>query len=225
MTPIGCCEFCGQIAGDVTRNAIANLISIPWSSRPVLDEVPGAVVMPSIGALVPGHVLLCPTEHARSFAATSSHFEPALATLGGATAERLFVTTGLPVHRFEHGSSTRGERVACSVEHAHLHLVPARVDIRSQLGGIGEWRDVGPSLAEVRAASEGAEYLLYESPCGERSLTTTSAGFPSQLLRRILAQAIGVEEWNWRRDRAVSNMLATAELFGVHSQMAAGAVC
>jgi diadenosine tetraphosphate (Ap4A) HIT family hydrolase len=215
MTASRCCDFCGQVAGDPSRNAILRLLGSDWSVRPVLDERPGAVLMPSIGALVPGHVLVCPTEHARSFAATPAHLEPTLTELETAAARHLSESLGLPMHRFEHGSSRTGSRVACSVEHAHLHLVPAAVDLRHTLRSLADWREIGEGLEALRAAAGDDEYLFYAAPTGERWVATTTTGFPSQMLRRVLAEALDVDEWNWREHPATERIQATAALFGV----------
>lgn len=208
------CALCGQIAGQDEPNAIQPIMRSRWSRRPVLAESVHAVVMPSIGALTSGHVLVCPKKHVRSVASADAEIRSEVAALAATTEQRLQRKCGLPVHTFEHGSSARGLTVACSVEHAHLHLVPADVDIRARLQVVVAWKPAAKCSKQILGGTGGDEYLLYGAPTGERWLATTKIGFASQLLRRVVADALGIgPQWNWRIHPARERMLATTELF------------
>lgn len=206
------CTLCGQIAGDPRRNDLAALIEAPWALRPVLAENGAAVVMPSIGALVAGHTLVCSATHCRSVVAAPPHVARDIEELVRKTRERVKTATGSPTHVFEHGSSLHGHRIACSVEHAHVHIVPSAVDVRGSIAEVAEWRAVGTDVDDLRSAVGVDEYLLYAAPTGERLAATSVEGFPSQLLRRVIADAIGLAGWNWRTDPAADRVRATAEL-------------
>ena len=214
MTPPPC-YLCGQIDGDPRANLLEPLLHSSWSHRPVLAENSDAAAMPSIGALVTGHVLVCPKQHLRSFAAAPAALDQGLGSLAEEVASVLIRTLGLPVHRFEHGSSTYGSRVACSVEHAHLHLVPSPVDVVPAISHVARWRRVEGGLRSLRRAVGAEEYLLYESPEGRRFVAEAPAGgFPSQLLRRIFAAEAGeAATWNWREHPARERVEATVSLF------------
>jgi diadenosine tetraphosphate (Ap4A) HIT family hydrolase len=181
----------------------------------VLLENDAAAVMPSIGALVPGHVLVCPKEHVRSFASAPADSEAEFADLTTHSIRILEKRLGKPVHAFEHGSSLNDDRVACSVEHAHLHLLPADVSVEAAIRHAGPWTAVGESLGELRGVAGQAEYLLYRKPEGQRYVSIAPAdGFRSQLMRQVFAEALGVSDrWNWRDYPQRSNIRATVELF------------
>src|SRR4051794_15575331 len=122
------CLICGQISGSPERDLIYSLLGGRYQ-RPVLLESRSFAVMPSVGPLVPGHVLICPRRHARSFAVLTAA-ETAEAALMLRTVERrLLDVFGGPVQFFEHGSAPVGTAVACSVEHAHVHALPAAPDL------------------------------------------------------------------------------------------------
>jgi ATP adenylyltransferase len=207
------CAFCSQIAGHRESNAIEAILGSDWSRRPILLESAHAVVMPSIGALSAGHVLVCPRAHIRGTATARTEIAVDIERLTRSSRERL---EGLatPIHGFEHGSSLRGPSIACSVEHAHLHLVPADVDIRPQLLTFTTWEDASGSPHDLAQQTSGREYLLYLAPTGERWLAMTDTGFPSQILRRVFADALGMgSQWNWRVHAAEGRMRDTVALF------------
>ncbi len=206
------CFFCEQIAGSSEHNLLYDALRHPWAVRPVLHENEGAAAMPSIGALTPGHLLISPKQHLRSFAAAPSEQRTALEHLAEATARELHRATGLAVHGFEHGSAACGERIACSVEHAHRHLIPYGDTIVPGLWDTAHWRRLGRSeaLADVTG---GREYLSYHAPDGRTWTATSDEGFPSQILRRVFASALGdAHDWDWRSHPRVETIIATVEL-------------
>lgn len=102
------------------------------------------------------------------------------------------------MHMFEHGSSAAGDTVACSVEHAHLHLVPADVQVWSSLARQFEWQELS-NWEELPEAVQGHEYLMYRPPGGDFYVSIQEDGtVPSQLMRRVIANQLGDSDWNWR---------------------------
>jgi len=207
------CHFCGQISGSTEHNLLYDVLRGRWAERPVLRENEDAVAMPSIGALAVGHLLISPKRHLRSFAVASAEQLAALDRLVRATTRELHDATGLPVHGFEHGSSACGERIACSVEHAHRHLIPYRDTVVPGLWDAARWKRLG-ELETLAAATGGREYLSYHAPDGRTWTVTTEDGFPSQMLRRVFSSALGnTENWDWRAHPGVETVLATIALF------------
>ena len=206
------CAFCGQVDGDGSRNEILALIQEPWAHRPVLAELGAAVAMPSIGALVRGHTLVCPADHHRSVLAAPQNVAADVQDLVASVRGRLEAATGLSTHVFEHGSAREGNRVACSVEHAHVHVLPCGGDVRPLIIDAARWQPAGEDLDDLRRVVGDAEYLLYEAPGGERLTVATTTGLPSQLLRQVFAAALDIPQWDWRLEPAVERIVATAEL-------------
>jgi diadenosine tetraphosphate (Ap4A) HIT family hydrolase len=206
------CFFCEQVSGSSEHNLLYDALGHAWAVRPVLRENEGAAAMPSIGALTPGHLLISPKQHLRSFAAASSEQRTALERLAEATARELHRATGLTVHGFEHGSATCGERIACSVEHAHRLLIPYGDTVVPGLWQAARWRPLGQSetLADITG---GREYLSYHAPDGRTWTATSEEGFPSQMLRRVFARALGdAHGWDWRSHPHAATILATIAL-------------
>jgi hypothetical protein len=95
--------------------------------------------------------------------------------------------------------ATKGSRVLCTVEHAHLHLLPAQVSVMNMLDQYHSLA-VSAGLAGLRILAATEEYVFYESPRGDRRLIRASDQlFESQHLRRVFADALGRAcDWNWR---------------------------
>ncbi len=194
------CCICGQIAGDSARDLLHAARGCEHYERWVPLESEHCVVIPSIGALLEGHVLLCPRRHVRSCALLegpeAGEMERAQVTL-----EWLLVECfGGTVQLFEHGNSADGTHVGCSVEHAHLHFVPGAPDVWPAVANELDWQAMERPLTEE---ARGREYIRYRRGDGNWFICTVEAEqeLPSQYMRRHLAGALGIAgEWNWRED-------------------------
>lgn len=207
----GCC-LCSQLEGDEAGDLVHRWLRRDRYERTVADLTASWHAIPSIGSLVPGHTLLCPTQHTRSLSSTSERnrrgLNDSLAVLGAALESRF----GGPVQVFEHGNAADGGRLACSVEHTHLHLVPGVPDLWPFIDGNLAWRLI-PGLDAIREAVGDREYLLFRD-AGERWWVAHAPGHghPSQLMRRAVAAAIGEpDQWNWRLHPRLDQTQATAE--------------
>jgi ATP adenylyltransferase len=194
------CCLCSQVAGDPGGDLLHAILGAGSSyERRVVDVAPSFVAMPSVGALVPGHILLCPRAHARSFAAIPDPDSAAAAA--HAALDRLASSTNAPVQAFEHGNARYGTSVACTVEHAHLHLLPGLPDLWPELERSANWHTVSPGLSRLRDVVGDGEYVLYIRADGDMHVTLGQGNraIPSQWLRRIAAAAIDApDRWNWR---------------------------
>jgi diadenosine tetraphosphate (Ap4A) HIT family hydrolase len=192
------CCLCSQIAGEPRNDLIARLLpDLPYVRRIMLEDAAFAV-MPSLGPLAPGHSLLCPKAHIRSFAALERRQYQAYDRVKAALRERLRVRYAGEIHIFEHGMASTGDRVVCSVDHAHMHFVPLPKGCDAGLGD--DWVPFDGSLDTLAQLCGGAEYVVYESPAGTAHILTAGAGgIESQHMRRAIARALGSDaHWNWR---------------------------
>jgi len=206
------CCLCSQITKDGEADLLANVLAQPpGAGQHIVREWPDFVLFPSIGALTVGRVILCPRLHVRSMSDLPEVLEQSLIHAMQAVRDLLSNNFGLQIHAFEHGNSTAGPRVVCTVDHAHLHFIPADVNVDRHLSKY-QWTAVSGSLRDI---TKGREYLFYESPSGERLVTTGDrVTFPSQYLRRAFADALGVgDRWNWREDPAVDVTRRTLSSF------------
>jgi ATP adenylyltransferase len=165
------------------------------------------VAVPSLGAIVPGWMLLVPRRPITTLSLMNLPERRSLEALRADISQRLRIYDGV-VAGFEHGGAS-GSLVSCSVDQAHLHLVPLGFDLiqailRHDMG----WRQTVGIQDLSEEETHGQEYLFAERA------GVSLIGFPktptSQWFRRLVAQECGVEEWDYKRIPNHKRLKATA---------------
>ncbi len=201
MTEIRGCCLCSQIQGCEENDLIAHLLpGVPYARR-IMMESDSFAVLPSLGPLVRGHSLLCPKAHTRSFAHLDSHLHAEYREVKARLEKRLRQIYGCGITLFEHGMAATGDRIPCSVEHAHLHFLPLANAFQAGVQADNEWIEFDGRLEMLSRLAQGREYIFHETPDGVcRILTRADEGFlESQYMRRIIARGLGPSvHWNWR---------------------------
>jgi ATP adenylyltransferase len=184
-----------------------------WWNEP-LWETTNFAVIPSLGALVPGWVLLVPKEHVLAIGALSDALVRELNVLKMQISGALSTHYCQPVVAFEHGPSQDGSNLGCGVDHAHLHLVPADIDLESamcsKLPKGASWRPADFSQCRL-ASSKGEGYLYYEQPLNVGRIAIAT-DFEGQLFRRGLAEQLGLtNQYRWREYPQLQNVRKTID--------------
>jgi diadenosine tetraphosphate (Ap4A) HIT family hydrolase len=168
---------------------------------------PNFVAMPSIGALSACHVLLCPQPHVRSFAELGAKLRLEGEQAAGTLERVLLDIWEMPMHLFEHGNETGGQRAGCSVEHAHLHFLGSSADVWEHASAALPWVEAG-AANDIYELAAGSEYLRYRRPDGQWLVSvTTDRPIPSQLMRQVFAAAHDEPaSWDWRTEPALARV-------------------
>ena len=194
-----CCRWCDDFQLPVADRP-------PWN-RPVLTAA-GFEVVPSLGALVPGWLLAAPIEHRLRMADCSPGERRVLTMVRRQVHYKLEATFG-PVISFEHGPRAPGSAAGCSVDHAHLHVVPVAgsvFDITRRLAPKLSWESVTTMEAAWDSIDAEDAYVAIEQE-GDCWLARDRADrIPSQLFRQAIAELTGDSEWNWRTEPQVGTV-------------------
>lgn len=171
------------------------------------------VVLPSLGALVEGWLLLIPKEHFICMGALPDSIVDEMQEIKQTICSTLLKSYG-QVCVFEHGPSKAKLSVGCGVDHAHLHIVPLEFDLATAttkyLPKDTNWIEA-EFFACKTAFSRSEDYLYIEQPIGT-SRIATHRDFGSQLFRRAIAAQIGIpNQFNWRDNPQLNNVYATIE--------------
>ena len=155
-------------------------------------------VLADLAPLCTGHVLVVSRSYFPSFRALPPAWWPELEQLLARLDYALSLAFGTPLV-LAHGSSSRLQSSPC-VSHAHLHLLPAEVDLAPDLRRRGFVPQTIGSLRELNALSaRDHAYVCWGGVGGaiEVAEVESGDGIPRQYLRRELAAALGSEGWDW----------------------------
>lgn len=192
------CRLCPDSASEVAYN-------LP------LFESKNFAVLPSVGALIEGWLLLLPKKHFICVGALPESLAVEFQQVKGVAASFIQGVYG-SVSVFEHGPHRRRQSVGCGIDHAHLHILPGGFDLLSAVGRFvpENTRWLTADLSECRAAYSGSkDYLYFEQEIGKGHIAVHD-NFGSQLFRRGIARELGVpDEYDWKEFPHLDNIERT----------------
>ena len=192
----------GRAIGEKRFETLLNGVSAAKHDQVLLDR-DDWLVIPTLGAIMPGWLLAIPREcmlNFRDWAAAGG--ESITSVLAQIEAE-----LGLnpeDIIWFEHGPANAGTEVGCGLDHAHLHILiqpsfsfDAFSDrARSDFGV--EWHKT--TVGECYSILADTETSYFAAGSGSRAICVSAvekAG--SQFFRRVVAALAGnLAEWNYR---------------------------
>lgn len=170
------------------------------------------VILPTIGALVPGYVLLVSKRHCLSVMDCSGDEIAELERLLVRLRSVLGDVYRTPCIAFEHGSGCGTGMDSACIAHCHLHVLPLEEDIydRIDFQNMQMETEPVPSLRALTAyGRNAAPYLLYQNQ-NEQFFVMHADTYLSQYFRQLAALSTGVpEKWNWRQYYFPENIRAT----------------
>lgn len=198
------CEFCDEIAGGSRNNFSRRYGS---NADRIIFRTEHICVIPSLGQIAGGHLLIVPAQHVTSMADLSGDVSFEFAGVYENVRRILRDHYGECIF-FEHGVRAEGSG-GCGIDHAHMHAVPVKgtgvLDVLRKdfvgyrVGQVGNANDI---------LSQEMSYLYFESSLGERYVFETPC-IPSQYMRKLVCECLGKEEWDWRNAGYEPSLVAT----------------
>ena len=184
----------------------------------ILLETDNWYVIPTMGSLTVGYVLLVTKQHYLSLANLSREVFFEMLELKKRVEERLFRQLGMGCLTFEHGTVNSFSKGANSVDHVHVHMLPFAQSI---------WQDIVSDMPktyfEVVDSYEALydawqkrlpnSYLLFQDVNQKIYYISDASNMPSQLFRKCLAPHLGADCWDWRSECYSDNIVQTMKLF------------
>ncbi|MBW7991140.1 MAG: HIT domain-containing protein [Planctomycetes bacterium] len=183
------CRYCAGFLGEQGH------VQEPWDT--ILYESDNFVVVPSLGAMIEGWLLVVTKNHYICMGAIPEHLWSELQhVLEHAT--KVITSKYAAPTLFEHGPATEGLHVGCGIDHAHLHIVPLQFNLlesskKSEELARCDWSKLDsmwPSLAQLHQSSES--YIFIAEPHQTPFRATVSDAVPCQSLRRIIARELAI---------------------------------
>lgn len=192
------CRFCG-----------------PAGAIELIDRTnDGLAALASYGAFVPGWTLVVPPRHVSASSALTPAEWDALDSFTRQIQATVEERIG-PAVVFEHGAASFNRSAGCGVDHAHLHVVPLDLDLRTAVASLGgefahyDWQpcDERPHSVDER------DYIWLRDRSGGWVHHTRSQ--PSQVVRRAIARVLGIEDWDWKSNYRLQVVSETQRLLAL----------
>jgi len=200
------CEFCKEFI-DFELSRVGKIYK-DYDSR-IIYETDDFIVIPTVGQIVPGSLLLLTKQHYETFAELPKSFQNQLGDVMASVQDHMKVKTVL----FEHGARKK-TNASCGVFHAHIHFVP--IDNLKNIGDlIGNKSVQFESIEEAYKYLENSDnYIFFQDSEQNIFVNTVSNGeselFTSQHFRKWLVKNYHPEkEWDWKKYNFVESDLVT----------------
>lgn len=166
-------------------------------------------VVPSLGQIVEGYLLICTIEHYLGIAHLPEDYFTELEKVKRKVRRVVTKTYTSPLF-FEHGPVNQAKKGGCCVDHAHLHVVPVQVDIKDDIEDNFSLEEVQDLSNLKEFAKKDTPYFYYENQEEEKYKIPLSSPVPSQYLRRLISAKIGKPEiWNWKQHPEIEKFKKT----------------
>ena len=201
------CSLCSDYRGPDDSSKYS--IIYEGDKRRIVWEDDEFRILPSIGCLEEGYLLLVPKMHVPCLGAlpinalndcltslTHQIMKVVASSYGGCTV-------------FEHGVIDCYCRGGGCVDHAHLHIIPRNIDFMKFLSTTQTIRRLHLAADLCAKYQSRVPYIVFSTP-GDEFMVFDAGNAPSQLMRRIVAIELGLPDfWNWRLFPFTENMEKT----------------
>lgn len=167
-------------------------------------------LIPAMGQLTDGYVLLCPKKHFKSMGELDKDLHNEYYKFKNYVYNLLSEEYGRKPIFFEHGSSLNHVSGGSSIEHAHLHAIPVElyevpsIISKNLLGNrIETYHEV------FKLSKLGKPYFYFELSNGNMYLYDATTIDP-QFGRKVIAHVLGViDMWDWKIYPTIEKMINT----------------
>jgi diadenosine tetraphosphate (Ap4A) HIT family hydrolase len=202
----------GKLAKSAAACVFCTILEAPVGEARAYDRVlldsPRLVLLPALGALVPGHVLVISRSHSPSLSAlgTAAVSEYEDVVLRYRTKLHLQVNDVLEA---EHGAGASSRGGGC-IEHAHINLIPG---VANCIDVLDELLPSIDRIADLHDLTDfaGQPYIFLRTSTAIRVFDATTA--PSQLIRRRICERLGRDDWDWALFDGYDNISATLAMW------------
>lgn len=188
-----------------------------WDS--ILFESDNFYVIPSLGSMVEGWLLICSKDHFLSMSTLGASRISELESFTSYLKSYLNESYG-SISLFEHGPDSNNLTVGCGVDHFHLHLVPTNgINLLKESNQKHpEWKWSRLTFLEELPVilPNSMSYLFLETEDGQRYMTCNDT-FESQYFRKLIADCKGMSDnFDWKECYMLENIVKTISTIKVH---------
>jgi diadenosine tetraphosphate (Ap4A) HIT family hydrolase len=188
------CDFCVEaVSGKINPTYVGE---IGQTSR-ILSSWRSFYLVPTISPIVKNHILLIPKRHVTAQTHLSLEESEEFAFIEREITAKL-IQEETSVVFFEHGIG-RGAAGGCGVSHCHIHVMPLDQSIAESFIQRFQRLEVGATSKGLTSISATQSYTYVHLESGTSAISMVREGiFPSQFLRNLLEDTLGMPHSNWR---------------------------
>ncbi|WP_405814150.1 HIT domain-containing protein [Streptomyces sp. NBC_01390] len=202
------CDLCQAINPDVGDCTLQRHLHAGQQRIVAASEYAAAV--PTIGAFVPGYLLVVPTTHVLSLGQLNDDELAGVEDLAHDLANQLHQVYRRPILTFEYGLNLPAGRRIC---HGHLHMLPSTADLSEWLAARAPGYEIA-SYAQV-PRSPDTSYITVRDQTGTLTCyPVPNDAFPRIRLREVVARLdpqIEDAAWDWQTHPFPEQMRATVD--------------
>lgn len=194
------CALCHAVEEQPTKERKIYDTHLLWSEN--------FVVIPSVGPLAPGHVMVVSRDHFPNLACMGADRIQEYQSLVNRISQRKPYSDGKLLEA-EHGSSIGDSGGAC-ITHVHINLIPGCGSLVNMFDSLLPRLAIGDDLATLDPSQ--APYILMRGSSLTRLYKAHEV--PSQLIRRVAFERMGRSDWDWGVFPQLSVVEQTLRLWG-----------
>ncbi len=178
------CVFCHKFSTKF-------LIKQKWFDKE-LTSTDDFVVVPALGALVEGYLMIVTKNHYRSMALLTAHQLDNLEILKNQTRQKLIELYKNPII-FEHGPTNLATSIGSCIDHAHFQILPFEYDLLPKLQANYDLKPIKHLSNLTEFGKKDKPYIFFENNSGQMFVILTDK-VPNQHIRRLIANALGISD-------------------------------
>lgn len=191
------CPICLEINNNIHKNHINGYEQLIKEKKNIICENKYFSILPSIGPLNFGHILIVPKRHIYSFSYLNDFERENLKKIKSELIRFNRMKFDAKTEFFEHGSGCDINNGGACIIHAHLHCLPVDESILKFLKNIKIFQ-INEDELYVKEVNKSKGYLYIEDVNGEMWIDNEDI-LPSQFLRKYYSYYLfNDSEWDWR---------------------------
>lgn len=189
------CPLCTEIKGSL--DSLSSILGCNANHTILRNE--DFAFIHDISPVIAGHSLLITNNHYNSFGQIHSSLNQIFLDFKKRI-DNYFLNKYKRYFLFEHGTSVTGAQCNNCVSHAHIHYIPYSISIDKYLRPFSDQLVKGRSTDTLSILQHiKCEYFYYEDYLHNYVyVDCPKQPVPRQFLRMIMANELGLSDWNWR---------------------------
>lgn len=183
----------------------------------IIAETENFIVFPTTGGFIENYQLIVTKKHINCFGELSVNQLKELKNIILWQKEINKKYYNMQSLMSEHGALHPNNESGKSIVHAHLHIFPNNISLLDAISKYNFGIECIDDIADLRKICTKYESYLYYCDADNKNYIITHQGVPSQFLRKVLAESLGKNNWNWKEYPLIDEIEKNLEFYDKNS--------